>query len=38
MLDFKRIKRIFLKKWGGGVVFFFEFFLSDDFVLLECIF
>lgn len=38
MLDFKRIKRIFLKKWGGGAVFPSEFSPSDDFVLLECIF
>lgn len=30
MLDFKRIKRIFLKKWGGGAVFPSEFSPSDD--------
>lgn len=38
MIDFKRVRRIFFKNGEGGVVFFFEFFLSDDFVLLECIF
>lgn len=38
MIDFKRVRRIFLKNGEGGAVFPSEFSPSDDFVLLECIF